>query len=93
MSLEKPKSVVLRAIVQNNCCVILLISRNKIHLGAIITYYKKRRRRKGAVITYTFRNRARGIKQKQKTKSNDLLNCYTVGIDFQLGTDKNVYEL
>ena len=41
MSLEKPKSVVLRAIVQNNCCVILLISRNKIHLGAIITYYKK----------------------------------------------------
>ena len=78
MSLEKPKSVVLRAIVQNNCYIILLISRNKIHLGV--------------VITYTFRNRARGIKQKQKTKSNDLLNCYIIGTDFQLGTDKNVYE-
>ena len=78
MSLEKPKSVVLRAIVQNNCYIILLISRNKIHLGV--------------VITYTFRNRARGNKQKQKTKSNDLLNCYIVGTDFQLGTDKNVYE-
>ena len=78
MSLETPKSVVLRAIVQNNCYIILLISRNKIHLGV--------------VITYTFRNRARGIKQKQKTKSNDLLNCYTVGTDFRLGTNKNVYE-
>ena len=78
MSLEKPKSFVLRAIVQNNCCVILLISRNKIHLGA--------------VIIYEFRNRERRIEQKQKTKSNDLLNCYTIGTDFQLGTDKNVYE-
>ena len=74
MSLEKPKSVVLRAIEQNNFYVILFISQNKIHLGA--------------VIIYTFRNRARG----KKTESNDLLNCYIVGTDFQLGTDKNVYE-
>ena len=46
MSLEKPKSVVLRAIVQNNCCVILLISRNKIHLCVVITYYKKKKKKK-----------------------------------------------
>ena len=56
-------------------------------------YILSKKKKNGAVITYTFRNRARGIKQKQKTKSNDLFNCYIVGTDFQLGTDKNVYEL
>ena len=59
----------------------------------LLLHIIKKKKKNGVVITYTFRNRARGIKQKQKTKSNDLFNCYIVGTDFQLGTDKNVYEL
>ena len=44
MSIERPKNVVKRAIVQETCWVILLISRNKIHQGALYTLQTKQKR-------------------------------------------------